>query len=261
MASRILDMPYFHCEEAAFAHLESVLWPNGPICPQVACKGKLQRLGRLKKTRTKVGQQTVERVERLGLHHCYNCGRTFTVRKGTVFEKSHLPLHRWLQAIYIVTSAKRSTSTRQIQSMLGGSLKTAWSLLNQLRPILESSEMSGMVEARLAKYHASGSKPSIQSQRFVDYAKQVRANGSAEMLELIIAKVAKLPRNRSFDAGREIRCSRCDTAFTCDPGGRCWCMDLPPVMPMTGGACFCPRCLGEKITERSAVGRRQGHDG
>ena len=71
----VLSKPYFHDEEAAFAHLEAVLWPNGPTCPHC---GGMDRIGKIKANPAK-------RV-RMGLHKCRDCGKQFTVKVGTVFE-------------------------------------------------------------------------------------------------------------------------------------------------------------------------------
>ncbi|MGA2894082.1 MAG: transposase, partial [Xanthobacteraceae bacterium] len=79
MAKSVLNAPQFQDEKAAFAYVEARLWPNGPVCPH--CTGT-ERIGRLE------GKTT-----RAGLHKCYACRKPFTVRIGTIFEDSHVPLH------------------------------------------------------------------------------------------------------------------------------------------------------------------------
>ena len=70
----------------------------------------------------------------IGLRKCYACrGPAFTVRKGTVFEDSHLPLRAWLQAIHLLCASKKGISTRQLQRMLGCGMKTAWHLGHRIR--------------------------------------------------------------------------------------------------------------------------------
>lgn len=115
----VLSEPEFHNEEAAFAYVEARLWPSGPVCRHC---GETARIGRLK------GKTT-----RPGLYKCYACRKPFTVRMGTVFESSHVPLRIWLQAIYLMCSSKKGISTRQLQRTFGGSLKTAWFLGHRIR--------------------------------------------------------------------------------------------------------------------------------
>lgn len=118
MAS-VLSSPHFHNEEAAFAYVEERLWPNGPVCPHC---GEAERIGRLE------GKTT-----RIGLRKCYACRKPFTVRIGTIFESSHVPLRIWLQAIYLLCSSKKGISTRQLQRTLGVGMKTAWFLGHRIR--------------------------------------------------------------------------------------------------------------------------------
>jgi transposase-like protein len=114
-----LDAPHLRNEEAAFAYVESRLWPDGPVCPHCGTIGKA---GRLK------GKTT-----RPGMWKCYACKKPFTVRMRTVFESSHVPLHIWLQAIYMMCSSKKGIATRQLHRTFGGSLKTAWFLGHRIR--------------------------------------------------------------------------------------------------------------------------------
>jgi transposase-like protein len=122
MAKSILSAPHFQDEVAAFAYVESKLWPEGPVCPHCGSFG--DKVGKLN------GKTT-----RLGLHKCYQagCRKPFTVRMGTVFESSHLPLHLWLQIIHLMCASKKGLATRQIQRMLQCSMKTAWFLGHRIR--------------------------------------------------------------------------------------------------------------------------------
>ena len=119
MARSVLDAPHFQNEAAAFAYVEAHLWPNGPVCPHC---GSVERIVRLK------GKTT-----RIGLHKCNACKGQFTVRQGSIFESSHLPLHLWLQVIHLMCASKKGISTRQIQRMLQCSMKTAWFLTHRIR--------------------------------------------------------------------------------------------------------------------------------
>lgn len=121
MARSVLAAPYFQDEAAAFAYAEAHLWPKGPTCPHCG-NADAARIGTLK------GKTT-----RVGLRKCYECGKPFTVRQGTLFESSHLPLHLWLQVIHLMCASKKGIATRQIQRMLNCSMKTAWFLGHRIR--------------------------------------------------------------------------------------------------------------------------------
>lgn len=128
MAKSVLSDLRFHNEEAAFAYVEGELWPNGPVCPH--CENTdASKIGRLQ------GKTT-----RVGLRKCYACRRPFTVRIGTIFEDSHLPLRLWLQAIHLMCASKKGISTRQLQRILGCGLKTAWHLGHRIRHAMAPGE-------------------------------------------------------------------------------------------------------------------------
>jgi len=131
MAS-VLDHPRFHSEEAAFAHVEAMLWPTGPVCPHCG-NADAARIGRLEDVHSKPSKKHPKGVVRLGLRKCYACREQFTVRTGTIFEASHAPLHIWLQAIHLLCSSKKGISTRQLQRTLGVGMKTAWFLGHRIR--------------------------------------------------------------------------------------------------------------------------------
>src|SRR5437763_8878048 len=124
-----LDAPHFADEAAAFAYVEAWLWPNGPVCPHCGTVGEA--------TRSK-GKTT-----RPGLWNCRPCRKPFTIRIGTIFESSHVPMRLWLQAIYLICSSKKGISTRQIQRTLGGSMKTAWFLMHRIRLAMAGSSGPG----------------------------------------------------------------------------------------------------------------------
>ncbi len=124
MARSVLSSAHFQNEEAAFAYVEARLWPEGPNCP--FCGATEEHIGALK------GKTT-----RLGLRKCYACRKPFTVRNGTIFEGSHLPLHLWLQVIHLMCASKKGVSTRQIQRTLECSMKTAWFLTHRIREAMK----------------------------------------------------------------------------------------------------------------------------
>lgn len=126
MAQSVLSAPHFQNEAAAFAHVEAMLWPDGPTCPHCG-NADGARIGRLR------GKTT-----RTGLRKCYACKKPFTVRMGTIFEDSHLPLHLWLQIIHLMCASKKGISTRQVQRMLECSMKTAWFLTHRIRETMKT---------------------------------------------------------------------------------------------------------------------------
>jgi transposase-like protein len=130
MAKSVLNAKHFQNEEAAFAYVEAKLWPNGPVCPHC-------RNADSSRTHALAGKTT-----RLGLRKCYECGKPFTVRMGTIFESSHLPLHLWLQIIHLMCASKKGIATRQIQRMLSCSMKTAWFLSHRIREAMKSGDLS-----------------------------------------------------------------------------------------------------------------------
>jgi transposase-like protein len=134
MAS-VLSAPHYHDEDAAFAYVERIVWPNGPVCPHC---GGVERISKMQGSAT-----------RKGLHKCYQCRKQFTVRQGTIFESSHVPLHIWLQAIFLVAGSKKGVSSNQLHRTLGVTLKTAWFMSHRIREAMRSGAlgpMTGIVE-------------------------------------------------------------------------------------------------------------------
>lgn len=138
----VLSQPQFHNEEAAFAWLESTLWPEGPVCPHCGCAG---RIGKIK--------ANPERRVRLGLHKCGDCKKQFTVKVGTVFEHARMPLHKMLQAVHLMCSSKKGISAHQLHRTLEVQYKTAWFLAHRIREAMRSGDLApfgaggGIVEA------------------------------------------------------------------------------------------------------------------
>jgi transposase-like protein len=136
MKESIISAPQFHNEESAYEFVEAMLWPDGPVCPHCGC---VENIGKLK------GKST-----RPGLYKCYNCRKPFTVKIGTIFEDSHVPLRLWLQAIYLISSSKKGFSANQLSRTLGVTLKTAWFMGHRIRLAMEveyPEMMKGIIEA------------------------------------------------------------------------------------------------------------------
>jgi transposase-like protein len=128
--SNILNAPHLNNEEAAYAYVEARLWRHGPVCPR--CSG-LDRITKLK------GKST-----RIGVYKCNACRKPFTVKVGTVFESSHVPMQVWLQAITLMVGSKKGISSNQLHRMLGVTLKTAWFMSHRIREAMRSGELSPM---------------------------------------------------------------------------------------------------------------------
>lgn len=123
--SSILSDKRFHDEKAAYAYVESRVWPNGAVCPHC---GSVERIGKLK------GKST-----RIGVYKCYECRKPFTVKVGTIFEDSHVKLHIWLQAIHLMCASKKGISSNQLHRTLGVTLKTAWFMSHRIREAMRPS--------------------------------------------------------------------------------------------------------------------------
>jgi transposase-like protein len=135
----VLSAPYMHDEAAAFEHVESMLWADGPVCPHC---GVIDSAYRLTGVRTKPSKKNPEGKERHGLWKCRECRKQFTVRKGTIFEESHLPLHLWLQAIHLMVSSKKGISSHQLHRVLGITYKSAWFLTHRIRECMRSGDLA-----------------------------------------------------------------------------------------------------------------------
>ncbi len=126
----ILNAPFFHNEEAAYEWVEARVWPNGPTCPHC---GGVERISKMN------GKST-----RIGAYKCYQCRKPFTVKVGTVFEASHVPMHKWLQAVFLLCSSKKGISSNQLHRTLGVTLKTAWFMSHRIREAMRSGSLAPM---------------------------------------------------------------------------------------------------------------------
>jgi transposase-like protein len=148
----VLNAPHFHDEEAAFKKLENVLWPHGPVCPHC---GNNERIYELKGVRSKPSKTNPEGVERHGLKKCGKCRKQFTVRVGTVFESSHIPLHKWFQATHLLCASKKGISSHQLHRLLDITYEAAWFMSHRIREAMRAGSLapmggaggSGIVEA------------------------------------------------------------------------------------------------------------------
>ncbi|WP_417515818.1 IS1595 family transposase [Minwuia sp.] len=121
-----LTNPVFADADKARLHLESVRWPNGPVCPHC---GERDEITALK-----------GKSHRPGLYKCKACVKQFTVTVGTVFERSKVPLNKWLLATYLLCGSKKGISSKQLERMLGVTYKTAWFMSHRLREAMREGK-------------------------------------------------------------------------------------------------------------------------
>jgi len=126
----ILSKRYFHDEDAAFEHLESMLWAGNPVCPHCGTVG----------TATKLQGEK----HRRGVWKCNEkeCRKQFTVKVGTVFEHGRMPLHKMLQAVYLMCSSKKGISAHQLHRTLDITYKSAWFLAHRIREAMAGGQFA-----------------------------------------------------------------------------------------------------------------------
>jgi transposase-like protein len=124
----VTDAPHFRDEHAAIARLESILWPNGPVCPHC---GNTEKVYAIK-----------GKTARPGLKTCGACRKQFTVKVGTLFEDSHVPMHKWWQAVHLLCSSKKGISSHQLHRTLNVTYKTAWFMSHRIREAMRTDALS-----------------------------------------------------------------------------------------------------------------------
>lgn len=128
--------PRFTDENAAREHLESLQWPNGPVCPH--CKSTNAK--RLPAQRGRPTKAHPEGAVRAGVVQCNDCRKQYSVTVGTVFESSKIPLHKWLLANHLMVASKKGISAHQLHRMLGVTYKTAWFMSHRIREAMISTD-------------------------------------------------------------------------------------------------------------------------
>ena len=119
-------------QDAARLYLESRLWPHGAVCPVCATQ---DRITTLKST-----------AKKIGYYRCNLCNEDFTVRTGTIFERSHVPLHKWVYAMYLLVTSRKGISSLQLAKEIGITQKSAWFVLQRLRGAVGKTAVIGMRE-------------------------------------------------------------------------------------------------------------------
>src|SRR5262245_45929840 len=126
----VLSEEYLHDEAKAYELVESILWADGRVCPHC---GVLDQSSPMK------GKST-----RIGTYKCYACRKKFTVKIGTIFEDSHIPMRFWLQTIFLLASSKKGISANQLHRTFGISLRSAWFMAHRLREAMRTGPLTPM---------------------------------------------------------------------------------------------------------------------
>jgi transposase-like protein len=147
--------PHFHDDSAARAFFERILWPSGPVCPHCGVFDRAYK------------------TKRPGVYRCAEkeCRKDFTVTTGTVMERSHVALHKWLQAFHLMCSSKKGVSAHQLHRTLDLSYEAAWFMAHRIRESMRSGGLAppmggggGIVEAD-ETYHGKVDTPRVSPQR------------------------------------------------------------------------------------------------
>jgi transposase-like protein len=122
-----LSHPIYHDEDAARSHLEAIRWPNGPVCPYCGSLGET--------VRALAGESMGK-----GWYYCGECQKKFTVRVGAVYERSHIPLHKWLLGFRLYASSKKGFSAHQLHRTMNITYKSAWFMAHRIREAMNDSD-------------------------------------------------------------------------------------------------------------------------
>ena len=184
----------YNDEDAARAHLEALLWPEGPQCP--TC-------GVLNEATLMLGKS-----HRKGVYNCRACDKPFTVTVGTVFESSHIPLHKWVYGMHLMCASKKGVSALQLQRQLGlGSYRTAWFMSHRLREALRLVDPApvggeGKVVEADETYYGKVKTPDTVTAHGKPYQKKGRGPANKRP---VIALVERGGQVRAFHVGNADR--------------------------------------------------------
>ena len=166
----------FKTEHAARKHLEAIRWPDGPICPHC---GSIDNAHRIK-----------GKSARPGLWFCADCRKQFSVTVGTLFERSHVPLHKWLLANHLICASKKGMSAHQLHRMLGVTYKTAWFMAHRIREAMRDNPDLGPL---------GGSNKVVEAdETFIGGKAKNRAFGPPPKKEAVFALVERDGKMHSF---------------------------------------------------------------
>ena len=133
--------PQFRDEDAAREHIEKIRWPEGPVCPHCGVLNEASRVTPRPESKKPV---------RKGVWWCRSCEKQFTVTVGTIFEDSHIPLHKWLLAIHLMLSSKKGISAHQLMRNLEiGSYRSAWFMAHRIRWALTQEPVTDLLDGEV----------------------------------------------------------------------------------------------------------------
>jgi transposase-like protein len=187
-----LQNPIFTDEILAREWLEARVWPNGPVCPH--CKATCESVTKLHGT-----------AHRAGTYQCNACREQFTVTVGTVFERSKIPLSKWLAALFLMTASKKGVSAHQVHRSLGISYKSAWFMCMRLREAMRPAKypapLGGLEETVEVDETYVGGKAANRKSRKVRAKQPVVAlvHRGADVRSFAIKKVNKRHLNAILD--------------------------------------------------------------
>lgn len=171
-----LTDPIFHDEELAREHMEAIRWPNGPFCPHCGAVDGITRLH---------GES-----HRPGLHQCNHCRGHFTVTNGTVMERSHIPLAKWVLAFHLMAASKKGISAHQLHRMLQVTYKTAWFMCHRIREAMRETTPiplggEGHIVEADEMYHGKRETPAKLSRGRVSKPTKKGRGGPAAKREIV----------------------------------------------------------------------------
>ncbi len=172
----IFDHPMFNDDAAARAYLESVLWPNGPVCPHCSTVNKAYV------------------TKRPGVFRCASkgCRKDFTVTMKTVMERSHIALHKWLQAFHLMTSSKKGISAHQLHRTMRITYEAAWFMAHRIREAMRAGGLAPL---------GGGGKIVEADETFIgrlEGAPKQRSGGSQSFKNTVLTLVERGGSARSF---------------------------------------------------------------
>ena len=187
--SAALDNPIFTDADKAREHLEAQRWPNGAICPHCGNADPAKITGLKGK------------AHRPGLYQCAECREQFTVTVGTVFERSKIPLNKWMLAVHLMCASKKGMSAHQLHRMLGVTYKTAWFMAHRIREAMRDDARGPMggegqiVEADETYFGKTEYQPKLNT-RGQPFTKKGKGGPSGK--RAVVALVERGGRVRSF---------------------------------------------------------------
>ena len=194
--------PIFTDEDKAREHLEAQRWPDGAVCPHCGCVGE-DHVTPIKGARGRPSKAHPEGKERKGLYQCNSCRQQFTVTVKTVFERSKVPLNKWLAATFMMTSSKKGVSAHQIHRSLGVTYKTAWFMMHRIREAMkEDNSTSGPLggEGKIVEadetYIGKRDRPYVSPRRIKEGRPFLKSGGNQK--RPVVALVERGGRVRSF---------------------------------------------------------------